>query len=234
MLKISICDDDLTDCKNIKKYISEYFNNIFIDCSIDLFSNGTSFLSTYKKGDYNIIFLDVYLDDMLGVDIAKEIRKIDSDVAIIFSTCSIYHCLDGFEVNATHYLVKPINYNKVESALDRCNHLLNESKNYIVVLSNKSEFKVFEKDIIFIEVHNTMSSIHTVKGTIYTYMSLKKLENIIKSNSFLRCHKSYLVNMNYIKDIKSNSFILVNDIIVPIKQNGGKVIKNIYLDYIFK
>ena len=116
-MKIAVCDDTQSDREQVSEYIRQYANRSTLDIEIDMFSNAESLLFPFKKSVYKIIFLDILLNKMSGVEAAFKIREIDNECVIIFTTTSPDYRAEGFEVGAIHYLIKPVSFEKIEEAL---------------------------------------------------------------------------------------------------------------------
>lgn len=236
-MRVVVCDDHTEDRNLLIEQIKKYciLNNLHVD--IIEFCNGGDLLSDYKLNYANIIFLDIYMDDIdeiNGVEIAKKIREIDTDSIIIFTTNSTDHALDAFSVHALDYLVKPISFDKLSTSLNRCFSLISQPTKYIEVSSNRLLIKIVLNSILYIEVFNKYCLIHTTSDTIKTYMSLSQIESKLDLKVFIRCHRSYIVNMDHIKTFTQNDFILSNDCVVPIVKDKKINIKQLYADYLFE
>jgi DNA-binding LytR/AlgR family response regulator len=214
--------------------INKYCKDYNLELELYDYENGHKLLSDFKHEKFKLIFLDIYMDDINGIEIAKEIRLHDSDIIIIFMTTSKDHALDAFEVDAMQYLVKPVDYKKLHNIFNKFQKLFTDNMRFIEVPSNGLSVKIFLKDIYYIEVYNKTSLIHTNLQTIKTYTPLSKLWELLGKDPFLRCHRSYIVNMFYIDDILENDFLLKNGDKIPIRREAYSDIKQIYSDYFFE
>ena len=173
-------------------------------------------------------------DDVTGIEIAKRIRIHDKECIIVFMTSSRDHALDAFEVDAMQYLVKPVYYDKIRHIFDKTQKLFSENMRFIEVPSNGLSTKILLKDIYYIEVYNKTCLIHTNLHTIKTYTPLSKLWELLDGSPFLRCHRSYILNMFYIDDILENDFLLKSSDKIPIRKDASSDIKQTYSDYFFE
>jgi DNA-binding LytR/AlgR family response regulator len=204
-----------------------------IDCTISKFERGDDLLADIKYKQYDILFLDIYMEGKNGVETACTIRDTGLDCIIIFTTTSLDHALDGFEVGAMHYLIKPLNYEKVESGLDRCNQIFSQSTQYIEVKSGRTITRILLKDLIFAEVYSNTLLIHTVSKEVKTYVSLDNFMKLLPAENFLRCHRSYVVNMNFITSQDDSDFILKDNVRIPIPKKDKQLMRQKYSDYLF-
>ncbi len=233
-MKIAICDDLESDRQAIIHMIKKYCKDYNLELDLYDYENGHKLLSDFKHEKFELIFLDIYMNNINGIEIAKEIRLQDSDIIIIFMTTSKDHALDAFEVDAMQYLVKPVDYEKLQHIFNKCQKLFSDNMRFIEVPSNGLSVKIFLKDIYYIEVYNKTCLLHTNRLTIKTYTPLSKLWELLDGSPFLRCHRSYIVNMFYIDDILETDFLLKNSDKIPIRKESSSDIKQTYSDYFFE
>lgn len=236
-MNIAICDDLESDRQALIHMIKKYCKDYNLELELYAYENGDTLRSDFTLGKFKLIFLDIYMNDknnITGIEIAKEIRIHDKEVTIIFMTTSNDHALDAFEVDAMQYLVKPVSYEKLHHVFDKCQKLFAENMRFIEVPSSGLSVKIFLKDIYYIEVYNKISLIHTNTQVVKTYTSLGKLWELVGNTPFLKCHRSYIVNMFYIDDILDNDFLLKNGDKVPIRKEEASNIKQAYSDYFFE
>lgn len=232
-MNIAICDDLQSDINLLKKYIEKYCLNHYLDFKLSSFLTGETLWENFKKYNYEIIFLDIYMDGKTGMEVAHDIRKINKKCLIIFTTTSLEHAIESYEVEAIHYLIKPLTYNSVSKALDRCKKLCTLADQYIEVMSERIIVRIQLKDLIFAEIFSNVLIIHTVCKDIKTYMSLEKLEKLLEGDNFLRCHRSYIINMDFIKKLDNSIFVLNNNKRIPIRRQNKQKIKQQYANYLF-
>ena len=230
-LKIAICDDLKTDTNLIFQLLAQYEAENTIRFQIDTFSDGQAFMKAFQKDLYDIIFLDIYIDDILGIDVAREIRKTDRNVNIIFTTTSDEFFREGFEVNATHYLLKPVSYDALSEALDRIADVVNATRDILVIPDNSDDVDLSQQNIYYIETIRNGIRIHFEADTLEFRYSMAKAEEQLNPEYFLRTHRSYIVNMNYIKEVQSDSFILLNGEEIFMRQKEKAALKQAYAEF---
>lgn len=233
-MNAAICDDTSRDREEICTYLRRYAQEKMLDITCTGFTSGEELLKNLTVQPYQIIFLDIYMDGLSGIEVARQIRSQNLDTLLIFITTSRDHAVEGFEVNALHYLVKPLSYKDVYEALERCRKISAVTERYIEVKTGKTSERVLCKKIFYIEVYNKILFIHTNNEVLKTYGSLDELEHELQGLPFLRCHRSYLVNMEQIQDMLDVEFILSNNERVPMRRKGRTQIQKIYQDYLFK
>ena len=222
MLNISICEDEKIQADELEKMIKEKLNSINIDYSIQKFSSGEELLSGYK--DTDIIFLDIKMSKLSGMDTARKIRKIDKNVEIIFTTALQEYVFEAYEVRAFRYLLKPIDKELLFNYLELCINELN-SKNKKICLKNKSDMIVLNTDdILYVEVIRKEITIYTESEKYSIKMSLKSLEDMLNGKNFFKCHNSYLINLDKISHIDQH-FATIKDFKIPISRPKYKEFK---------
>lgn len=211
MYRIVICEDDFTQRCNLKALISKAFEKISTKIDFLEFSSGEELISANLDG-IDIFFLDIKMDKLTGIDVAKIIREKNNDNQIIFTTSLIDYIQEGYKVRAYRYLLKPIKYEDLEESILSCISDIIKSKNNFMLIENKGIInKILISSIIYIEVRKKELTIHTINGKIYTKSCMNRIEKELEKYNFFRCHKSYLINIKYIDCIYKNTVVLNNE-----------------------
>lgn len=231
LVNIVICENDKNDQEFVKAKVVEILDDLDIEYEIKVYNSGDDLLEGYDKYT-DIILLDIQMDGLDGMETARKIREFDDNVEIIFITSFVEYALEGYEVNAYRYLLKPVKDENLRTSLINCLNDRNFVKRSIVIKEGDTRIKISLKDIMYIEVQGNDITVHTLKDTYRTKGTMSNFETEINSNMFVRCHKSYLVNLEYIKSIKRYTSILVNDEEVPLSRNKYKEIKDKLFDMI--
>lgn len=231
MVNIVICENDKNDQEFVKAKVVEILDDLNIEYEIKVYNSGDDLLEGYDKYT-DIILLDIQMDGLDGMETARKIREFDDNVEIIFITSFVEYALEGYEVNAYRYLLKPVKDENLMTSLINCLNDRNFVKRSIVIKEGDTRIKISLKDIMYIEVQGNDITVHTLKDTYRTKGTMSNFETEINSNMFVRCHKSYLVNLEYIKSIKRYTSILVNDEEVPLSRNKYKEIKDRFFEMI--
>lgn len=232
--RIVICDDETEDLRNVNDLVMSCCQKNGIDAKTILFTRGDECLQYLREKSARLVLLDIYLQDISGCEVARMLRGFDDKCAIAFVTSSREYALDGFEVGACHYLVKPFTEEQIEQTLVRCNLIEHREKKYLMLNNNHVGIKVDLGLIVYVEVYDKQSIIHLRDGrTLKTYQTLSELARDLDGDVFLRTHRSYLVNMSYIHLVQTTEFILTTGEKVPIRQAGRKEIKETYMEYLF-
>lgn len=225
MRKIAICDDSKLDRQLLKVVIQIYFENNEEEFKIFEYELGDNLLDDIEV---ELLFLDIIMNGTNGMKIARKLRDIQF-TPIIFLTAHADYAVESYEVYAAGYLLKPYDTNKLTLLLDE---VLQRSVQKRIAVKVKKQHRYLEiNDIMYAESDKHVLNIHLKDSrVIQTTEKLSELKKTINSKRFIRCHQSYLVNMDYIKDAKTD-FILSNDIRIPIRVRGRKEIIERYHKY---
>ncbi|MEG1131517.1 MAG: LytTR family DNA-binding domain-containing protein [Romboutsia sp.] len=205
MLKIALCEDEQSQRKTIKNYINEIFKKDGKNYELIEFENGESLLKEYPKG-VDILFLDIQMGNLNGMDTARKIREFDEKVEIIFITGVWEYVQEGYEVRAYRYLIKPVDFENFAKQFKLCTSYIEKQKNSSILATYKGESnKIPVNSIVYIETDNRNTIIHTMDKSYKSNMGISKLEKDLEDENFLRCHNSFLINLQYISKIGQNS-----------------------------
>jgi DNA-binding LytR/AlgR family response regulator len=224
MLTVLICDDEAVARKVVRDLTDSVLKNRNLKYEIIEFASGEKLVDNYPK-DADLILLDIQMNKMNGIETAKEIRKFDKKVEIIFMTASADYARYGYEVNAYRYLMKCQSYEEFKDNLNPCIDMLLEKKDeYLLLNSKKESTKIIVDDILFIETDRRDVVIHTEYRDYRHSMSMKQIEKMLNQKKFYRCHTSYIVNLLKI-DIIENNTITLGDNLIPISKHRLKDLK---------
>lgn len=232
-MQIAICDESNEDNGILEEFLKRYFAEKSITFDIMTFLRNTDLMYEIEDGkSFDIIFIENLPHNPSGINTAKLLRSSSYSGQIIFSAETDEYAVDGYDVNACGYMVKPLGMEKLSKIMDRATH--NYSDNFYCIRHRGDIIALPLNDIFFIESNNTKCIIHGKDGSKYTvYSQLRKIADELNDSRFLRCHQSYIVNMNHI--CKANKcFELTSGEKVMIRQHNLKEIRNIYLEYIEK
>lgn len=235
MIKIAICDDEKYHLNLLENMLKNILNKNNLEANIFKFSSSYEFLEFQKNSfiAFDLILLDILMDGLNGLDLAKEIRNLDLEVKILFISTSKDYILDGYDVHAYNYLLKPVSYFKLEYViLDFIDNFNNLKNNLFTVKNKQSIFRINLDNIIFFESKlRKINIVFSNYSEISFYDKLDNIEDALISKNFIRCHKSYLVNLNYIKKIENSKIITLNNNIIPISRSYLKKTKDIFFEY---
>ncbi|MEF9992526.1 MAG: LytTR family DNA-binding domain-containing protein [Romboutsia sp.] len=218
---IGICEDNSIHRNILNSYICKFFNILNYD--ILEFSSGEELLSKYPN-DIDLLFLDIQMQDLNGMDTARKIREFDNNVEIIFATSVLDYVCEGYEVNAYRYMLKPIDYNVFENNMGKCiENIIKKKNDYLTIIDKSKLIKIKFDDILYIETSKRQLIIHTTSGCELIKMSMRKLEKLLNKD-FFRCHNSFIVNLEKVNKIEVSD-IYINNATIPISKHRIKQLK---------
>lgn len=176
-----------------------------------------------------MIFLDIYMDEPDGVETARRLRREGCRAIIIFLTTSLDFAIEGYEVEAAGYILKPLEQEKLQQLLQRL--FQNENSVVLTLRQGNKVFAVPPSEIIYIESDRNKLIIHTVRETISCHGRMGEVVRRLPQRQFLRCHQSFLVNMDRVCTAE-NDFRMENGEIVPIRVRERRDIRETYFQYI--
>ena len=231
---IAICDDLEAERIGLARMVQSYARQHGQKVRLRLFSSGESLLAALGgREPIQLLFLDIYMPGLSGVETARRLRAAGSDLAIIFATTSQDHGLDSFEVRATDYLVKPFWEEDVAACLDWFFTHVPEPLRVLPVYSEGEWQNLTLSHIYYIDVYGHQSRIHTPRGMVITRRGLDDLEAAIDSRDFLRCHRSFLVNLNHVEGIEGNDFRMDDQTLVPISLANVTKVRGQFIDWTY-
>nr|WP_312216807.1 LytTR family DNA-binding domain-containing protein [Clostridioides sp.] len=232
MIKIAICEDEKETQLLIEDQLDNILKNINIEYEIQKYSSGEELLDSNLK-DIDILLLDIQMGQINGMDTARKIRELGNKMEIIFITSLIDYVQEGYEVRAYRYILKPIESKELKQHVITCIKEIETNKNKYIVIKNRSNtYKIYSNEIKYIEVQKKEMSIHTINKSFDVRYSLGKIEKDLNLDNFVRCHKSFLVNLSYVENIKLNIAILESGEEIPISRYRYKDVKEKFLKFL--
>ena len=218
-VNIAIVDDEKIQVELLEKYVQSWACLKNIRVIIETFYSAESFdFSWSMDKKYHTLLLDIQLSGQSGIELAKKIREEDHMINIIFITAVTDYIQEGYDVSAINYLIKPIKEQKLYECLNRaiCK-ILKEEKTILFNVEGEI-FRVIQEDIIYIEAFAHYIEVNTTNGKYITKKSISTIENELYERKFIKCHRSYIVGLRYIKRIGTSELELDNKKIIPISR----------------
>lgn len=236
MYHIAICDDSIEELSNMVQLIDLYRTSNHLNCEHAVFSNGFELICAIEKEKrFDIYCLDIMMPGFSGIDIAKEIRTFDKTTPILFFTSSPEFALESYSVKAINYILKPISKEKLFFTFDELFEQIKSEKDEdaIIVKSNEGIQKILISNLVFAEVIGRSILYHLRSGKVIECIEAfsSVCNNLMRYGCFIKPHRSYLVNMQYVDIIDNHQIILQTLSSVPVAQGKAKQIKKQYLNY---
>lgn len=237
-MRIAVCDDE----REIREDVGQKIRRFLPEAEVYLYESAERLLT--EQGMPDILFLDIKMNGMSGMELAGKLRSRGADVTIVFLTALQEYVYRAFDVGAFHYLLKPVDtvkfYEVLEKAVAERQHLREsallrgERAEASLTIKNKARTeKVYLSEIVYLEVFNRKVTLHKMQGEIEFYGRLKELEQRLSAD-FVRCHRSYVVNLRYVRRYDGAEITLENgDSVLMAKTKYAEFVRR-YMDYIRK
>lgn len=237
MFKIAICDDENLFTEELKELLSGYMMEKGIDFEIDTYSSGEALIELgIEVVRYAVVFLDINMEKVDGIETAEMLRKVSREVYIVFVTAYVDYSLEGYRLDVIRYLLKG-NAN-FQSKVNECMDAIIDKMNYSVT-KKEFDFKEGRKEIslerlLYIESNLHILEFHIMEDdvNVYTmYETLNVFETRLAENGFIRIHQSYLVNAKHIKNVVRCKVILTNGVELSIPKARYTEVKKKFITY---
>lgn len=235
MFRIAVCDDEAYFRNQEKKLIEQYMMNRGWDCQVDLYASGKELLErAYTSLPYDVIFLDINMEEMDGLQTAERIRGLSETVCIVFVTAYITYALEGYKVGAVRYLLKE--EGSLENALKECLDTITERLNTeetVCEFDFQSGKKRLPADaILYVESRLHKVFFYVMEDGVKTYSRYDRLDEVekkLRRYGFCRVHQSFLVNMKYVKGVERYRVTMENGTEVSVSKKYYKDVEKEYI-----
>ncbi len=216
--KIAICDDEASQRAYVRQILEAWEKKTRHILELKEYPDAESFLFAYEvEKDFDILLLDVEMPGTNGIALAKAVRKGNAAVQIVFITGFYDYFSDGYDVSALHYLIKPVDERKLFPVLDKAANNLKYRERTILLSTSEADVKLPLAEITYIEAENVYVKVHTTGENYRERESLSRFSTQL-DESFLKVHRSYIVNLKYIKKISRTEITLQNGELIPLSR----------------
>ena len=227
-ISILVCDDLPEERANLIRMLRTYEQSHDVELEPETASDGSELISMWRPNRWDIIFLDIYMPQLNGVEAARRLRKADNRCEIVFVTTSRDHGMDGYELHALDYLTKPYTQQDVDGAMDWFLRKHAEKHRELTVRTFEGKEQLDFKDIRFIESRGHTCDIHMPGRTVSVRRSIDELAAELDT-AFFRCHKSFLINLAHTAELDRNRFVMDDGESVPISAAKLRESKSVFL-----
>lgn len=229
-LNIAICDDNEKICDYLEHKLLGYSIRNNLECSIDKFHNGQDLLDGLSR-QTDLLFLDIEMEGINGMDTAKQLRRTNKNVLIVFLTAYDQFVFESFKVSAFQYLLKPLKDEDFTETMDAvCSQLFQPEDVFTFHFQNQI-YSVRYHDILYIEVMRGKLFLYCDDQTYRYSGTLDEIESILADHDFYRIHRSYLINIGRIQSYDNNKIIMANGDEIPISKYRRNAFKESYISY---
>lgn len=231
MLSIAVCDDMPIECAELAERIEKILDKIGAEYSLKRFFEGQELLKCVES--FDIVFLDIKMPEISGMELAKQMRENGHESIIVFVTSAEEYVYESFDVEAFNFLIKPVNEEKLKNVLRKavvkvtaCNN-----EDFLIISSEHQIKKILLKDILYIESVGRTVKIHCSSGILETYKQIGDLEQTLSDKHFFRCHKSFLLNLEYVSRFDKAEIVMENGDTVFLARKRAKIFQNEFISY---
>lgn len=236
-IRIACCDDEKQQLELYKTMFTNIEMRQDIKLNVEYFLSGNFMLERFQseKNPFDLVYLDMDMDEKSGLDLAKEIRQnYHSDCLILFLTNYPKYMQNSFDVRAFQYMIKPVQFDEFEKKFNAARkYLEKDDKNRVVLKIDEGNVVFFTNEIYYIEKEKSSKQflVYLEDKCVVTKGVLSAIENQLLEQHFMRTHRSYLVNMKHIRRIQKNDLVLSNGNLVPISRRKEKELKQQFMRY---
>ena len=230
-IKIAVCDDKSADLEATASLCRQVLDSSDILYHTELFHSGNQLIDAVAKGNsYDIILLDMVMEDRDGMETARAIRSLDEDAMIIFVSRNTELALLGYEVSAVRYLAKPLDEIKLTEALLTCCSRIFGTKN-ILVPTDQGKYRIALADIQFIEASERGTRFTLTNESFHSRLKLNEAAAMLHHSTFILCHRAYIVNLSHVRHLHRYEFRLKSGAVVPVSKGRYNDIRGRFTDY---
>ena len=225
MLRVAVCDDSSDIRSQLRQYLQTFSDSSKIEIELSQYTSGEQLLAAdYHSLD--LLILDIQMDGLNGLDTARQIRCTDSDLTIIFFTNYVQYALEGYEVQAYRFLLKPLTYEQFSTVVGAA--LLEKQtrrQQTLLIVGRDKSTRIPTDDILYIETERGHVIIHTADSSVPSSASMKETEQALQDALFFRCHTAYLVPLRKIVSIGLQDIELQGGVQIPLSKHRRKALK---------
>lgn len=238
MIRIAVCDDNIEELNYVDHILQNYCHEQYSCLDVQTFRTGFSLLNAIECGmSFDIVLLDIIMPGENGIDIAREIRKNDTQVKLLFLTSSVEYAVESYEVRASNYIVKPISAEKLCRIIAACISDIEQKEQAGLILRTGSNqyMRVQYSRLMYGEAMRKTVDLHlSDQSVVSSVMTFTKLVSLLEGHvDFVKPHRSYIVNLHYIEHINKNEIIMTNGDRIPIPPKKYPEVSKLFFDFSF-
>jgi len=219
-IKIAVCDDEHQQTEYTKMLVNKWADDNDVEITINMFGSAENFKSAWSENNaFDILLLDIEMSGQNGVELAKDLRKSDEKLIIVFITGFSDYMSEGYDVSALHYLMKPVKEDKLYEVLDKALAGLRKTSRTILFPKTGGDVKIKADDIIYAEVLSHTVILYLADGgSEEFFMRISDMDKLL-GGGFFKCHRSYIVSMKYVRRVTKTAMILDDGREIPLSRN---------------
>ena len=231
-MKIALCDDEQVHSTVLKKIIQRWATSQEQLINTYVYESAEAFLTEVSKGaKFDLAFLDIRMGGMSGVELAKLIRTRDMNMIIVFVTSFFDYVLEGYEVSAYRFLVKPVTEKKILETLNAVSDIMKRRRTGSYTISTgEATFSIAKSDIVYFTTDHHYLNVHTFKEVHRIRGKLSQLADEFAKPVFMKCNRGVLLNVEHISCIHKNRVVMINKEVIPLARGYWEEMNQCYLE----
>lgn len=236
LVRLAVVEDEVQLHDYYGKMLEAWGKARKIRVSVTFVESAEEYLFKYdRQNEFDILFLDVCMKGMNGMELAREIRKYDRKVQIVFLTGKTEYVFEGYEIGAVRYLVKPVEEKELGKALDACMEKFAGSRDdYLTIKYHGENLKIARSEIVYAKVNGHYLQMRTTDGVYEWKASLKEMMDKLDPERFVTANRSAVVNLEFIEKIAREECILENGETIPVSRGAYGPLNEAFMQYFFK
>ena len=232
-MRIAIIEDEKAHSDLLRSYLKDWSRQTKKPAMVEAFSSAESFWFQYEeKKDFDLLFIDIQMAGMNGMDLARRIRKQDSDIVIVFTTADSGYLEAGYEVEALHYLLKPLSREKIQNCLEKALARRREER-FVTLHTEEETRKIRQESINYVEARgrNCAVGLAGEPGGLEVKENLSDLERLLDEGEFIKCHRSFLCRLSNIHHIGKEEIVFDDGSAVPVSRRLYPGVNQAFIAY---
>ena len=233
MYRVAICDDEATSLQINEALTAQVLTEAGIEYETVCFTDMQSMIDTLsrKEVQYDVLLCDILAVGMNGIEAAKELRRLGERRSIIFISSTAEYALEGYQVDALRYIQKPIQIEKLKEALISAYRMKDTKGDTLTFQVGDKLYKIPFGEIEYLESQGRETIVSTINEQISVHMKFSDMEQLLPEDSFVRCHRSYIINMHYVKDLARYRFLTKRGVEIPVSQLQYVDVKKKFMEF---
>lgn len=233
-MKVAICDDNELERRKLELFLRRLEKDEQIAFEISMFDSGEALLSECRNGaDFDILFLDIYMQGISGISVAKTLSDSGFNGSVVFCTSSVEHAVESYKLKADGYIVKPFEYKDFVDAIWRCRERFDKKR--LSFRAERLDYSLPIGDIFYIETKTRGCGIHTSDKEYLTYKRISEFyDELDIEDGFIRIGRSFIVNLTNAKECDNDELIMKNNETIPLPIREKSKYRQMINDFLLK
>lgn len=231
MLNIAVCDDEAVEIEYLSFLTHQWAEETGLAVRVSGFGSAEAFLFDYEENKKtDILLLDIQMKGMDGISLAEKIRETDENIQIVFITGFPDYISKGYDVSALHYLIKPVDKQKLSEVLTRASVSLKKQEKFILLSVDNESVKINTKDIVFVEAFGHTSCVVCEKNQYNIKLPISDIAKML-GEGFVQCHRSYIANIRHISKITKTDIFFDNSKSIPVSRRMYSDVNSAFISF---